>query len=48
MMEYQHVPVTICFNKKDLITPKEQQELKSIYEPVGYRVLLPARKQVRA
>lgn len=29
MMEYQHVPVTICFNKKDLITPKEQQELKA-------------------
>ena len=31
--------------KMDLITPKEQQELKSIYEPAGYRVLFsPARK----
>jgi len=44
MMEYQHVPVTICFNKKDLITPKEQQELKSIYEPAGYRVLFTSTK----
>ncbi len=30
--------------QKDLITPKEQQELKSIYEPAGYRVLFTSTK----
>lgn len=44
MMEYQHVPVTICFNKKDLITPQKQQELKSIYEPAGYRLMFTSTK----
>ena len=44
MMEYQHVPITICFNKKDLITPQKQQELKSIYEPAGYRVMFTSTK----
>lgn len=39
MMEYQKVPVTICFNKSDLIDDKKRQELKSIYEPAGYPVI---------
>ena len=30
--------------KRNLITPKEQQELKSIYEPAGYRVLFTSTK----
>lgn len=39
MMEFQHVPVTICFNKLDLITEEEQERLKQIYEPAGYSVI---------
>ena len=39
MMEYQHVPVTICFNKLDLITEEEQEALRAIYEPAGYPVI---------
>lgn len=39
MMEFQHVPVTICFNKLDLITEEEQESLRQIYEPAGYPVI---------
>lgn len=39
MMEFQHVPVTICFNKLDLISEEEQEELRKIYEPAGYPVI---------
>ena len=39
MLEGQGLPCTICFNKLDLISPRQQQELKSIYEPSGYPVL---------
>lgn len=39
MMEYQKVPVTICFNKTDLITDKESHMFADIYESCGYRVL---------
>ena len=39
MMEFQHVPGTICFNKLDLITEEEQERLKQIYEPAGYSVI---------
>lgn len=45
MMEYQKVPVTICFNKCDLVSEEELQELKSIYEPTGYRILFTSVKQ---
>lgn len=38
MMEYQNVPVHICFNKKDLSSPEEQQQLAKIYENTGYQV----------
>ena len=31
MMEYQKVPVTICFNKCDLVTEEKKQELEAIY-----------------
>lgn len=37
-MEMQHVPVIICFNKKDLGTGEEEERLKSIYEAAGYEV----------
>ena len=38
MMEYQNIPVTICFNKKDLVSQETIEQLKSIYEPAGYHV----------
>ena len=44
MMEYQKVPVTICFNKCDLIDDVKRQELQSIYEPAGYPVLFTSAK----
>ena len=39
MMEFQHVPVTICFNKSDLVTEEEKKRLCAIYEPAGYPIL---------
>ncbi len=39
MMEYQKIPVTICFNKCDLIDADQRRELTDIYEPAGYRIL---------
>lgn len=44
MMEYQKVPVTICFNKCDLITEEQKKELISIYEPAGYDILFTSAK----
>ena len=34
MMEYQKVPVTICFNKCDLVTEEERKALEDIYKRV--------------
>ena len=39
MMEYQKVPVTICFNKCDLVSEEEKEELQQIYAPAGYEIL---------
>lgn len=39
MMEYQKVPVTICFNKADLVTDEEREKLWKIYEPAGYDLI---------
>ncbi len=44
MMEYQNIPVTICFNKKDLVSQETIEQLKSIYEPAGYHVLFTSTK----
>lgn len=44
MMEYQNVPVTICFNKTDLVSEDELQKLKNIYEPAGYNVIFTCTK----
>ncbi|MCI8374249.1 MAG: ribosome small subunit-dependent GTPase A [Lachnospiraceae bacterium] len=38
LMEHQQVPVIICFNKQDLVTFKERELLREIYERGGYRV----------
>ena len=44
MMEYQKVPVTICFNKCDLIEEDKRKELQAIYEPAGYPVIFTSAK----
>ena len=44
MMEYQSVPVTICFNKCDLITDEESKVLRAIYEPARYELLFTSAK----
>ena len=44
MMEYQTIPVTICFNKKDFVNQDEIEHLKSIYQPAGYNVLFTSTK----
>lgn len=45
MMQYQDVPVTICFNKKDLIDEEERVRLSRIYEKGGYQVLFVSAKE---
>lgn len=44
-MEYQKVPVTICFNKCDLIDEAKQKELEAIYRPAGYPVVFTSAKE---
>ena len=39
LMEYQKVPVTICFNKCDLVSEEEKENLQKIYAPAGYDIL---------
>lgn len=39
MMEYQKVPVTICFNKCDLVSEEEKENLQKTYAPAGYDIL---------
>ncbi len=39
MMEKQGLNSVICFNKQDIATKKEKQELRKAYESCGYRVL---------
>lgn len=44
MMEYQKVPVTICFNKIDLVDQEKLKEYSGIYEPAGYNVIFTCTK----
>ena len=39
MMESKDISVVLCFNKKDIATELEIQELKDIYEKCGYRIV---------
>jgi ribosome biogenesis GTPase len=39
MMESKDIPVVLCFNKKDIATEPEIQELKDIYEACGYQIV---------
>ena len=38
-MRKNNLPVVICFNKQDIATKQEQQELMNAYENCGYEVL---------
>lgn len=38
LMKYQEVPVTICFNKQDLVSEEELRLLRKAYEGGGYRI----------
>lgn len=44
MMELQNVPVTICFNKSDLVDEQTKYNLAQIYESAGYKVLFTSAK----
>ncbi len=44
MMEFQKVPVVICFNKADLCDAAELKELQEIYQPAGYSVIFTSAK----
>ena len=44
MMEFQKVPVTICFNKCDLISEEEKERLRQIYKASGYPILFTSTK----
>ncbi|MBE5941954.1 MAG: ribosome small subunit-dependent GTPase A [Lachnospiraceae bacterium] len=39
MMEKQHVPVVICFNKMDLIDMDKFQQYETIYKNSGYQII---------
>ena len=38
-MEKQGLPAIICFNKRDIASPEEEEELRRAYGGCGYRVL---------
>lgn len=44
-MEKQKLPSVICFNKKDLATDNERQELSGAYGSCGYQVLFVSGKE---
>ncbi len=45
MMEFQGLPVTICFNKADLADRETCDKFKAIYEPAGYNILFCSAKE---
>ena len=45
MMGRQDVPVILCFNKCDLITEEQKQEIEAIYEVSGYKILFVSAKK---
>lgn len=45
LMQMQHMPVTICFNKMELVTEQQRTELSHIYEGCGYPVLYTSARQ---
>lgn len=45
MMERQGLDSIICFNKQDIASEEEKNELKSAYETCGYRVLFASARE---
>lgn len=45
MMRYQKVPVTICFNKSDLLEKTEVEQIEKIYENCGFPVIFTSTKK---
>lgn len=45
MMRYQKVPVTICFNKSDLLEDVELEQIKQIYENCGFPVIFTSTRE---
>lgn len=43
-MQQAHLPVTVCFNKCDLVTEKEREALKEDLKNTGYEVLFTSAK----
>ena len=39
MMEFQNIETIICFNKKDIADETFMEQLKTIYNNAGYRVI---------
>lgn len=39
MMESKEIPVILCFNKKDIASEKEIEEIKDIYGKCGYQIV---------
>ena len=45
MMEKQHIPCIICFNKEDIVSKEEQEKLQTVYQNSGYLVLVVSAKR---
>ena len=39
MMEEKDIPVVLCFNKGDLATDEDMEEIRKIYEKSGYKII---------
>lgn len=45
LMEKQHIPCIICFNKEDIVSKEEQKKLQTVYQNSGYLVLIVSAKR---
>ena len=45
LMQLSGIPVTICFNKMELLSSGERRQLAGIYEQCGYPVLFTSARQ---
>lgn len=45
MMEYKEIPVVLCFNKTDIASESETEELADIYRACGYPVVFTSAKE---
>ena len=45
MMESKGIPVILCFNKKDIATEEEIQQLKDIYANCGYTIVFTSARE---